>query len=137
MKKQIRMGMFESNSSSTHTLYICSKDDFERWEKGEVVFNERNEVFATISNIKVKKEDLKKFYSYRYAGNPFMKQFSELDEKALDQLKTDYIICTDLQPDGKTYNEWNTDYNLETYIKSYTSEHGDEIVIFGKYGYDG
>lgn len=137
MKRQIRTAMFESNSSSCHTLHICSKDEFEKWKNGEVVYDEWNEVFATINNIQVKKKDLKEFYSYRYEGNPFMKQFSELDEKALDQLKTEYIEFNDLQPEGKTYNEWNADYDLETYTKSYTSEHGDEIVIFGKYGYDG
>lgn len=28
--------MFETNSSSTHTLTICSKDDFDKWKRGEV-----------------------------------------------------------------------------------------------------
>lgn len=28
--------MFETNSSSTHTLTICSKDDFDKWKHGEV-----------------------------------------------------------------------------------------------------
>lgn len=33
---QVRQGVFETNSSSTHTLTICSKDDFDKWEHGEV-----------------------------------------------------------------------------------------------------
>ena len=47
MKRQVRIGMFESNSSSTHTLHICSKDEFEKWQKGEVVFDRWNEEFIT------------------------------------------------------------------------------------------
>jgi hypothetical protein len=27
---QVRQGVFETNSSSTHTLTICSKDDFDK-----------------------------------------------------------------------------------------------------------
>ena len=33
---QVRQGVFETNSSSTHTLTICSKDDFDKWGRGEV-----------------------------------------------------------------------------------------------------
>lgn len=29
---QVRQGVFETNSSSTHTLTICSKDDFDKWD---------------------------------------------------------------------------------------------------------
>lgn len=28
---QVRQGVFETNSSSTHTLTICSKDDYDSW----------------------------------------------------------------------------------------------------------
>jgi hypothetical protein len=30
---QVRQGVFETNSSSTHTLTICSKNDFDKWGK--------------------------------------------------------------------------------------------------------
>lgn len=33
---QVRQGVFETNSSSTHTLTICSKDDYDKWKRGEV-----------------------------------------------------------------------------------------------------
>lgn len=36
MKRQIRRGVFETNSSSVHTLTIVSKEDFERFKKGEL-----------------------------------------------------------------------------------------------------
>lgn len=46
--KQVRYGVFETNSSSTHSLCIISKDDYMRWEKGEIVVNTN----ATKNNIK-------------------------------------------------------------------------------------
>ena len=39
MKKQIRRGVFETNSSSTHSLTMCSEEEFEQWKKGEVLFD--------------------------------------------------------------------------------------------------
>jgi hypothetical protein len=40
MKKQIRRGVFETNSSSTHSLTMMMKSDYERWEKeGLYLFN--------------------------------------------------------------------------------------------------
>lgn len=34
----IRESTFESNSSSCHSLTICSKDQFNRWQKDEILF---------------------------------------------------------------------------------------------------
>ena len=33
MKRQIRRGVFESNSSSVHSLTMCMESDYDRWEK--------------------------------------------------------------------------------------------------------
>ena len=38
MKRQIRRGVFETNSSSTHSLTMCSEEEFEAWKRGEVLF---------------------------------------------------------------------------------------------------
>ena len=32
MKRQIRRGVFETNSSSTHSLTMCSEEEFEAWD---------------------------------------------------------------------------------------------------------
>lgn len=33
MKKQIRRGVFETNSSSVHSLTLCMESDYDRWDK--------------------------------------------------------------------------------------------------------
>lgn len=35
MKRTIRFGMFETNSSSTHTLVVCTKEEYDAWRKGK------------------------------------------------------------------------------------------------------
>ena len=34
--KQVRLKTFETNSSSSHSLIIVSKEDLERWKKDEL-----------------------------------------------------------------------------------------------------
>ena len=37
MKRQVRRGVFETNSSSTHSLTMCLQSDYDRWTSGEVL----------------------------------------------------------------------------------------------------
>jgi hypothetical protein len=37
----IRRGVFETNSSSTHSITMCSIEEYEKWESGEVLLDER------------------------------------------------------------------------------------------------
>ena len=46
MRMQIRQGVFETNSSSVHSLTICSQEEYDRWEKGELLFSRYKEVFV-------------------------------------------------------------------------------------------
>lgn len=38
---KIRKGLFETNSSSTHSLTMCSEEDYDKWENGELFFKKR------------------------------------------------------------------------------------------------
>lgn len=35
--KQIRIGTFETNSSSTHSLVVCTEEEYNKWLKGEIL----------------------------------------------------------------------------------------------------
>lgn len=39
MKLQIRTGLFETNSSSTHSLTMCTKDDYEAFKRGDKLYD--------------------------------------------------------------------------------------------------
>jgi len=48
---QIRRNLFETNSSSTHSITMCTKSDYEKWEKGELVYNRDSKKFIPASEV--------------------------------------------------------------------------------------
>lgn len=50
MKRQIRLGVFETNSSMTHSLSMCTKEQFEKWKNGEIWWDKWHNVFTEIKN---------------------------------------------------------------------------------------
>lgn len=137
MKRQIRRGIFESNSSSTHSLTMCSEEEFEQCKNGELLFDEwGSESFVKANSLS---DDDKKYAAQDYENHKdeFSKDWSELSESAKEKYYTKYAKENNIvDEDAKTYDEWQDDC-LETFVDRYTSKSGDEIVAFGKYGYDG
>ena len=39
MKIQVRRGVFETNSSSVHTITICTEDEYQKWREGDYIYN--------------------------------------------------------------------------------------------------
>lgn len=105
---QIRRNVFETNSSSTHSLTICSKDEYQDWVDGKCYWSRWNENF--VSNEEVEEKFKKSSYD-------------DFDE---------YLIDEGLY----TFDRYD-DIEMETYEESYKTKSGDEIIAFGYYGYDG
>lgn len=123
MKQQIRRGVFETNSSSTHTLVLCKPDEYEDFKNGKLYFDVDCERLVTKEEILkehcIKEDDLNEYiYNYnneydeddtsRYAGEPYIKYSNFYD----------------------SYQLWGVDY-------AYFEEEKDGLVAFGYYGYDG
>lgn len=137
MKRQIRRGVFETNSSSTHSLTMCSEEEFEQWKKGEVLFDEDDETFVKANDLSNKD---KEYAAQDYEDNKdeYSKDWAELSETAKERYYTKYAKENDLiNEDAKTYEEYMRESDLETFVQRYTSKSGDKIVAFGEYGYDG
>lgn len=129
MKRQIRRSVFETNSSSTHTLTICSKSDFEKWKRGELLLDEWSNKF--IDAEKVSEKDLESYYNS--IKKPYYKNYKDLDDDERESIKNEYMKN---EVSGTTYDDWRDDGYLETYSQDYKTENGDEVVAFGKYGYN-
>lgn len=50
MKRQVRRGVFETNSSSVHSITMCTKSDYDKWKNGELVFNKWGEELVPITD---------------------------------------------------------------------------------------
>lgn len=126
--KQVRFGVFETNSSSTHSLTICSAEDFEKWKDGELFMNSS---YWSLSENKEKKfvtkeEAIEILTNSKY---PPEKPLTELDEDELMEYFSENEIYGYTQYLERDY--------LETFEEKFTTKNGDKIVAFGKFGYDG
>ena len=102
MKRQIRRGVFETNSSSVHSLTMCMKSDFDKWEKGEFVFDRWKDKLVPITD--------------------------EIKE-SIEAGDGDYLTYDQ-------FNDWDY-FEYETFEDNLTTPNGEEVVVFGYYGYDG
>ena len=63
-----REACFEANSSSTHTLTLCTKSDFDRWINGELIYDcDKEELIPLTGDIMKEKEeedDYKRYMTY-------------------------------------------------------------------------
>ena len=126
---QIRRNVFETNSSSTHSITMCSKDDYDRWYRGEAYLNEgwwlkdneseyKNKKFVTrdeaIDIIKCSGGDIEYDNEYYESFDKYIAE--EYEIYAIDEY-------------------FENDY-LENFYESYTTDSGETVVAFGLYGYD-
>ena len=119
----VRRGVFETNSSSTHSLTMCSESDYDKWKKGELLFDNWNDEFIT-------KEEYKKIYEEE--KRKYLEKYSNKTEEDFEDYFND---------DENYYNFdefWNRyDYDYETFSDSYTTSSGEKVIAFGYYGYNG
>lgn len=114
MKIQVRRGVFETNSSSVHSLTMCSDDDYNKWKKGELLYSRWDDSFYTFE------EALKKG-GYENTENIDTDMLSE-------EFKERFL-------DYERFNSWHyMDY--ETFDQTYTTPGGEIVHGFGYYGHD-
>ena len=138
--RQIRRGVFETNRSSTHSLTICTEEEFEKWKSGELMFDSYNHELAEV-NTKIteeEKENAKEYYED--SKKAFWKQWNQLSEEEMEAWYEKYMNDFDKLDTYryKTRNQFLYESNsIETFTQRYTSPSGDKLVAFGYYGYDG
>ena len=142
--KQIRNSVFETNSSSVHTLSICSKKQFEEWQAGLIRYDPWNDTFSDndIETLEQIKKDAVEHYKQYKECDPYTKKWDELDEGDRQRYIDLYVkqhLAEINEEKGMTWEYWRNYYHeyCEYSEKHYKTEHGDEIVAFGKGGYDG
>jgi hypothetical protein len=81
MKRTIRFGVFETNSSSTHSLTMVSKEEFEKWKKGELVLIDYKNSF-------INKEDAEE-YTNKYSEDGVF-SYDEYQEEYLEYFEQEY-----------------------------------------------
>ena len=80
----IRRNVFETNSSSTHSITMCTQSDFDKWKNGELYWNRWGQKFITKEEYE---SELNKWRGEFIAENP---DFDENDEEWLAEFN-EYI----------------------------------------------
>ena len=146
----IRRNTFETNSSSTHSITMCSESDFDKWKNGELYYcQEDGKFYDDAGRSKLIKEQIihskAKYNDGKYTYKDVTVDYKDLDklytEENLAEI-TEEEIATYMEEDFDyyelpiTYGEWDEYFEYEKYEDSYTTPNGETVVAFGYYGND-
>ena len=119
-----RLGTFETNSSSTHSMVICTKDQWDKWAAGELFASRYYDGFKT-------KEE---------AISILMKDFPEYFDES-GEFRSDSDLSYDSLEELISYeSEW---YDMDSWVgdlecdeNEFTTPGGEVIKVICRYGYD-
>lgn len=153
--KTIRNNVFETNSSSTHSITFVDLEDFEKFEECEMLLNDgtlvpAKEVYDEMMKNLVDMEenmteDYRKTYKDTLTYENFIKimqsfAYGDLSYGCREASRED--IASDIMAVKAGLNEEVTNYSClggeyyETFAERHTTKHGDTVVAFGYYGRD-
>lgn len=131
-KISIRRGVFETNSSSTHSLSVCDKTDFDKWVNGELIADLSRwdlELKKFLTPEEAKKEAFSRYQKEYDFSQQEMEDIYQSNKESF--LKENHLFTFEAYQ--KTV--YQTLYEAETYREE--KQIGERnIVIFGHYGRD-
>lgn len=132
---------FETNSSSTHSITICSQETYDKWCDGKVLFGDWNQDFIEAKELTPYDYECAKA-KYESSKGKYYKNWEELSAEDQKDYTTEYVLRNKKEKDYDEYltrDEWLVRHNsgTKTFSEYYTTKSGDKIVAFGYYGYDG
>lgn len=107
MKIQVRQGIFETNSSSVHSITMCQTSEYEEWKNGNLKYCDYKETFLPTAEA----DEINK-------ANAINEGYSDIEDYFSNSGMEAYL----------SYPEFfeNIDYGYETFEKSYNG-----ITAFG------
>lgn len=130
---QMRKNVFETNSSSTHSITMCTQDEYDAWVNGKVLLNDGWWSGDNESEFKDKKfvtreeaEDIIKHDKYHEPTD----ELSNLSDEEFDE------YCHDMDYGLYSMDRYFENEYLEWFDEKYTTPSGETVVAFGLYGTD-
>ena len=133
MKIKIRGGLFETNSSSTHSMVIMTEKDFRKWESGYYYYKPYNYKYE------LEHEYLDPSYKpveKALYSEDEVRQFL-LHNASITQDDFEDNDFEDLAYDSCFYsiNKFDRDGELEIDEAEFTTPNGDRVICHCAYGY--
>lgn len=129
--KQIRRNVFETNSSSVHSITMCLEDIYDKWINDEVYFYDstyklpegRDQFFTWDDMLEFMRNELK-------VDEEDIKALIEAKENDDDEF-TSILHDSDFYT-ADSYENYNDD--CESYAEVFTTPLGERVVAFGYAG---
>ena len=156
--KTIRHNVFETNSSSTHSLTIVDEDEFEKFKNCDLLLDSdydtlvsaEDEYKNVTDNLERYEDNMSDEYRETYKTELTFEKFKEVLSKLSDNdlsyyhrkdarkdIQTHYdAVKAALGEEIETYDTIGGE-EYEKFERHYTTKSGDKIVAFGYYGYGG
>ena len=155
--KLIRSNIFETNSSSTHSLVMCMADDYEAWKNGKAYYIEAsNEILKPGKELDdyCKKQIIYDKAEYHREGDKYLYFYGNRDYEERSDMYTEENLAAITREDidkylkrsnrdsydsPQTYKEyWDQveESCYESFEDSITTPSDDKVVVFGYYGND-
>ena len=135
---KIRQGVFETNSSSTHSLTMMMKEDYLRWKDGNYMYTERAGYYSPI-NPELQPEEKVVYTPEEVCA--FLMNDAYFIEHSKNLGLTEAPTPETLAEYEPYEYGFDTNYDgsdrLEDYYDEFTTPNGETIVAFGQYGYEG
>ena len=122
MKEVVRRGLFETNSSSIHSITMCSDDEWSKWVNGETYFDRVCKKFYELN------EDIERARACQSWDEAW-------DLYESDKRNEYFHDCYHRFLTYEEFNDWEY-IDFETYDAEYTTDNGETVHAFGYYGHD-
>ena len=139
MKRVIRNSVWETNSSTSHSVVIMTEDKYKQWEKENLYYYSKRSWYDPFDKLP---EDKKPKDGELYTQDEVL-EFYKLQGYEYDPASGDYDTDEENKDqyiremgDFAGYDSWNNDEYLETDVNYYTTPGGEKIVVCCKYGTD-
>lgn len=127
----VRYGIFETNSSSTHSMIMCMEEDYKKLLTGELMISGYwfdADKFVTREAAMIKLHEIYDEDPSRFNDDYDIKSFEEIenDKSLADELLEREEIAYTLETYGGEY--------MEDFEDSFTTPSGETVYAFGYYG---
>lgn len=130
MKRAIRSCVWETNSSTTHSIAIMTQDDFAKWKATTDLYYTQD-VYDWNWNSSAAKPEKGRFYTKKEIFDLYKAAGKVIDLDDYDDERNWYTEAGFL-----SYDEWCENEYLECEITRFTTPSGDNMVALCSYGGD-
>ena len=127
--KTIRNNVFETNSSSTHSVSVFYAEDYEKFKNNELLYNpESDELITSEEGVEILLNNLSEESKIKILNDKLT--YSEIVDLYMDELEDIEV--------PKFYKELIDSYynDLETDITEFNTKSGENLIIMCRYGYN-